>query len=243
MVCRIYSGFGMFASQTYRRVAPVAGGIVSVSLALDFVSKNTSTRVASSTATCAIRHLQQRALASRASVWTSTSRNPFSSLLVGHRSVVTTSESKTLFQRYEAHLEARPVVTKMFTGMCLWSIGDAVAQLVPPMAGQVPPLQQYDWARTSRAAFFGFAIHAPTSHVHFNFLEWMTVRLGVTGLKIPLFKAFMEQFVYWSWISNSMYHGAMGFMQGMNGQQVYDRIADVLWETQKVGSSMIYCVD
>ena len=34
-------------------------------------------------------------------------------------------------------------------------------------------------------------------------------------------------------MSNSMYHGAMGAMQGMTGQQIYDRIADVLWETQK----------
>jgi protein Mpv17 len=30
-----------------------------------------------------------------------------------------------------------------------------------------------------------------------------------------------------------MYHGSMGAMQGMTPQQIYDRIADVLWETQK----------
>ena len=30
-----------------------------------------------------------------------------------------------------------------------------------------------------------------------------------------------------------MYHGAMGAMQGMTPTQIYDRIADVLWETQK----------
>jgi hypothetical protein len=40
------------------------------------------------------------------------------------------------------------------------------------------------------------------------------------------------QFVYWSWISNSMYHGAMGAMQGMGAQEIYDRIADVLISTQ-----------
>ena len=42
----------------------------------------------------------------------------------------------------------------------------------------------------------------------------------------------MPKFVYWSWISNSLYHGAMGAMQGMNLTQIYNRIADVLWETQ-----------
>jgi protein Mpv17 len=30
-----------------------------------------------------------------------------------------------------------------------------------------------------------------------------------------------------------MYHGAMGAMQGMTPTAIYDRIADVLWETQK----------
>jgi hypothetical protein len=101
---------------------------------------------------------------------------------------------------YEGHLNARPVFTKMCTGSILWGIGDGVAQIVPHMSASnasssstpLPPLE-YDWPRTGRAVFFGFAIHAPTSHVHFNFLEYITVRAGVTGLSIPVFKAFMEQ--------------------------------------------------
>jgi hypothetical protein len=105
---------------------------------------------------------------------------------------------------YEGHLNARPVFTKMCTGSILWGIGDGVAQIVPHMSASnetssssstsapLPPLE-YDWPRTGRAVFFGFAIHAPTSHVHFNFLEYITIRAGVTGLSIPVFKAFMEQ--------------------------------------------------
>ena len=50
---------------------------------------------------------------------------------------------------------------------------------------------KYDWARTGRAALFGFAMHAPLSHLHFNFLEWMTVKLGLQGLAIPVFKTVM----------------------------------------------------
>lgn len=42
----------------------------------------------------------------------------------------------------------------------------------------------------------------------------------------------IRQFVYWSWFSNSLYHGAMGLMNGMNMKQIYDRIADVLMPTQ-----------
>ena len=90
----------------------------------------------------------------------------------------------------------------------------------------------YDLPRTARAGTFGFVLHAPLSHLHFNFLEWMTVKSGLQGLHIPVFKTIMEQFVYWSWFSNSLYHGAMGAMQGMNFQQMYDRVSDVLWDTQ-----------
>lgn len=110
------------------------------------------------------------------------------------------SSSKSSFsfvQWYEGHLQARPIPTKMVTGSILWSMGDAVAQIVPPAAAGTLDLKtfQYDYVRTGRAFLFGFALHAPTSHAHFNFLEWMTVRAGVTGFYIPVFKAFMEQFV------------------------------------------------
>jgi protein Mpv17 len=156
---------------------------------------------------------------------------------------------------YESHLNARPVATKAVTGSILWGLGDFVAQVVPTMfqddaatsdsdsttsngdssSSALVNVKQfeYDYPRTARAVVFGFAIHAPLSHVHFNFLEWMTIRSGFQGLSIPVFKTVMEQFVYWSWFSNSLYHGAMGVMQGMTFDQVYNRIADVLWDTQK----------
>ena len=107
------------------------------------------------------------------------------------------SKSFSFVQWYEGHLQARPIPTKMVTGSILWSLGDAVAQVVPPAAAGTLDFKtfNYDYVRTGRAFLFGFALHAPTSHAHFNFLEWMTVRAGVTGLQIPFFKAFMEQFV------------------------------------------------
>lgn len=160
------------------------------------------------------------------------------------------SNSGGFVQWYEGHLKSRPVVTKSITGSILWGLGDAVAQVVPTFIqgdddendenktnaknGQSQEMKafEYDYPRTARAVFFGFALHAPLSHVHFNFLEWMTIRGGFTGLSAPVFKTVMEQFVYWSWISNSLYHGAMGAMQGKSFQQIYDRIEDVLMDTQ-----------
>mmetsp|Transcript_11533 Transcript_11533/g.14527 ORF Transcript_11533/g.14527 Transcript_11533/m.14527 type:complete len:343 (+) Transcript_11533:164-1192(+) len=160
--------------------------------------------------------------------------------------------NKSFLEWYEGHLQSRPVQTKMVTGSILWGLGDVVAQIVPTMlfdddsksdasedsAGSSTPTSTskelvYDYPRTARAMIFGFAIHAPLSHAHFNLLEWMTIKGGFTGLSIPVFKAFMEQFVYWSWFSNSLYHGAMGAMQGKSPQEVYDYISSVLWETQK----------
>lgn len=146
-------------------------------------------------------------------------------------------------QWYEGHLASRPVATKAVSGSILWGLGDLVAQVLPTLmddsASESDDVNekeenkfQYDFPRTARAVFFGFAIHAPLSHVHFNFLEWMTVRGGFQGLAAPVFKTVMEQFVYWSWISNSLYHGAMGAMQGKNFQQIQDRIEDVLMDTQ-----------
>jgi hypothetical protein len=93
---------------------------------------------------------------------------------------------QTFFEWYESHLQSSPIKTKMATGSLLWGLGDFVAQ-------STSGVERYDFLRTGRAVFFGFAIHAPASHLHFNFLEWMTVRSGVTGLGIPVFKTIMEQ--------------------------------------------------
>ena len=163
-------------------------------------------------------------------------------------SSTSSKSSKGFVQWYEGHLQARPVITKAITGSILWGLGDIVAQVVPTYFADddtandnrdelesvttIKKEFKYDFTRTGKAVLFGFALHAPLSHLHFNFLEWMTVKSGLQGLTIPIFKTIMEQFVYWSWISNSLYHGAMGIMNGMNFQQTYDRIADVLWDTQ-----------
>jgi len=162
----------------------------------------------------------------------------------GHTSgTVTVDGSKGFVQWYEGHLHSRPVTTKAITGSILWGLGDFVAQVVPAVFAKDDVNNSttgaatnnefsYDAPRTAKAVFYGFVIHAPLSHLHYNFLEWMTVKAGLQGLTITVFKTVMEQFVYWSWFSNSLYHGAMGLMNGMNLTQIYDRIANVLMPTQ-----------
>ena len=109
-------------------------------------------------------------------------------------------------QWYEGHLTSRPVTTKAITGSILWGVGDFVAHVIPVFFDKDTDSScdgdestitkkefKYNFPRTARAVIFGFAIHAPLSHVHFNFLEWMTIRGGFQGLSIPVFKTIMEQ--------------------------------------------------
>lgn len=107
------------------------------------------------------------------------------------------SSSLSFVKWYEGHLDASPILTKSITGSILWGIGDFVAQFLPQLFFQSEEDENeeitYDFTRTGRAVLFGGLIHAPTSHVHFNFLEWMTVRTGLSGMGIPVFKTVMEQ--------------------------------------------------
>jgi hypothetical protein len=145
------------------------------------------------------RQHQYRLLSSKASppvVVSSSSSAKIISESANSTGLSTSKPSSPGFREwYEGHLDSSPVRTKMVSGCILWSIGDAVGQVAPQAAatGGIPDNFVYDWQRTGRAALFGFAVHAPTSHLHFNFLEWMTNRAGVTGLGIPIFKTIMEQ--------------------------------------------------
>lgn len=261
----------MMSSRVFSRSARAAGGAVAAGFTVSLAGEHTSTKVTSRAVNAAgnraLRGLSSSSSVSNAATAAVTpastistksssmstmalpKNNTFSNATGSNRAG--SNSSFSFLQWYEKHLDSRPVATKMCTGAVLWGIGDAVAQLVPPLlhdnGGNRSSSKgeklgsgghyDFDFARTGRAVFFGCVIHAPTAHLHYNFLETLTTRVGLStgGLQIPIFKAFMEQFVYWSWISNSMYHGAMGIMQGSTTtpQQVYDRISDVLWETQK----------
>lgn len=218
--------------------AGVAVASTSVLFFGEYGSVNTSRRYASNVSTAASEALLQNSAKRNKSV--AASPAPPKAMLKG-------TGSRSMVEWYESHLNSNPVRTKMITGGFLWGLGDIVAQAVPPIffpsedeeshqssySGTPGVLSNYDFQRTGRAIAFGSIIHAPCAHIHYNFLESLTVKAGISGLQIPVFKAFMEQFVYWSWFSNSLYHGAMGAMQGQTTSQIYDRIADVLWETQK----------
>ena len=116
----------------------------------------------------------------------------------------TAEGSNGFVQWYEGHLQSRPVTTKAITGSILWGLGDFVAQVVPAVFAKDDVDNStteaatnnefsFDAPRTAKAVFYGFVIHAPLSHLHYNFLEWMTVKAGLQGLTITVFKTVMEQ--------------------------------------------------
>lgn len=179
-----------------RRGLAASGGAAAVTMA-GWFGEQTAAKSTSRVAARAMENLAPRSLSFQKSFFsTSTVARPM-------ETVAPTKQSMSFVQWYEGHLDKTPILTKSVTGSILWGLGDAVAQIMPHYAfqaeGETTELV-YDWARTGRAVTFGGVIHAPTSHLHFNFLEWMTVRAGVSGLAVPVFKTIMEQVCRHLWI-------------------------------------------
>lgn len=144
----------------------------------------------------------------------------------------TPSFARRLMAGYEAQLEARPVLTKSLTSGALYGVGDWVAQTVERRNSAEP--QPFDGSRWMRALAYGGLFYPIPAHIHYNFLEWLVVvRWGVATSRVPWVKMFIEQFVYWSYLSNAYYHGVLGALQGMSVAQIYDRIESTLWDTLK----------
>jgi Mpv17 / PMP22 family len=57
------------------------------------------------------------------------------------------------------------------------------------------------------------------------------LELNIISFYIP--PRFPLQFVYWGWISNAMYLGAMGAMQGHSPEKISNKIQDSLWGLMK----------
>lgn len=68
-----------------------------------------------------------------------------------------------LWLLYLASLESNPLLTKCFTSLFGFIIGDLLAQLIAP--------ERFNALRTLRFAVIGFCMHAPVASAWFSFLE------------------------------------------------------------------------
>ena len=142
------------------------------------------------------------------------------------------SMSRRLMAQYEAALEAQPLLTKSITSGTLYGIGDCVAQTLDQR--REGGAKGYDGARWLRAVAFGGLFYPIPAHIHYNFLEKLVVVRWATPVsRVPFVKMFIEQFVYWSYLSNAYYHAVLGGLQGMSFTQISDRVTSTLWDTLK----------
>jgi len=127
----------------------------------------------------------------------------------------------------------RPIISKSLTSLVLFSLGDVLGQVSTMGSANEISVGKLDGQRVGRAAAFGFFLLGPLSHLHYMFVEWLVVKkLKVTGkIAMPLVKVLFEQFVYWAPGILTVYHVSMGWMEGLNQQQIFDRLKAVMWPT------------
>ena len=136
---------------------------------------------------------------------------------------------------YESRLVERPLLTQSVTSLILYGIGDALAQGIT--AWKIYRLHfsvpiYFDFARNLRALLYGGVFYPYPARMHYLFLEHIVVKRWETPSQyVPFVKMFIEQFVYWSYLSNAYYHGVLGALQGLSLLGIIYRIKETLWET------------
>ena len=71
-----------------------------------------------------------------------------------------------IWAKYNALLEAQPLLTKALTSLTGFTIGDVLAQNFVNDDGK-----PYDLMRTIRLGSFGFLVHGTTGHYFYGFLD------------------------------------------------------------------------
>jgi len=78
---------------------------------------------------------------------------------------VAPSSGGGLWDKYNAALEANPLIVKCLTSLVGFSLGDILAQLF------VEKVEKFDFARLARLASFGFLLHGTMGHYFYGFLD------------------------------------------------------------------------
>lgn len=124
---------------------------------------------------------------------------------------------------YNGALEKNPLITKAFTSMIGFALGDLLAQKF------IDKSETIDLERLLRLASFGFLIHGPTGHFFYNFLDAKIP--GVAPLTVAA-KVAIDQLL-WNPIFGCMFFGYMGLTAGSTPPEVVDRIKNNLWASVK----------
>lgn len=132
-----------------------------------------------------------------------------------------------IMAKYSQLLVSRPIPTKMVTSGLLFGVGDCIAQKLGS------PEQPHDFQRTMRASVFGFVFNGIVGHLHYQFLDTLVCKRFKTPVKmVPWVKVFIEQFVYWSWVSNGAYLYGMARLEGEHHHAGVDRVRNKIMDLQ-----------
>jgi protein Mpv17 len=110
-----------------------------------------------------------------------------------------------LWARYNALLEAQPLLTKALTSLTGFTAGDVLAQKFVEEKGK-----PYDIMRTVRLGSFGFLVHGTTGHYFYGMLD---SKLPGTKPITVATKVAIDQTI-WNPIFGIMFFGYLSLMEG-----------------------------
>ena len=135
-----------------------------------------------------------------------------------------------LWARYNALLEAQPLLTKALTSLTGFTAGDVLAQKFIEEEGK-----PYDFMRTVRLGSFGFLLHGTTGHYFYGFLD---SKLPGTAPTTVATKVAIDQTI-WNPIFGCMFFGYLNLMEGKTMDEYVNKIKQDL-KTAVMGSWAVW---
>mmetsp|Transcript_29465 Transcript_29465/g.80971 ORF Transcript_29465/g.80971 Transcript_29465/m.80971 type:complete len:185 (-) Transcript_29465:132-686(-) len=134
-----------------------------------------------------------------------------------------------IWARYNAMLEAQPLLTKALTSLTGFTVGDIVAQKF------VEADKEYDYMRTLRLGSFGFLVHGTLGHYFYGFLD---SKMPGTAATTVMKKVAIDQTMA-NPIFGLIFFGYLNFTEGKSWQQYVDKLKADL-QTAVVGSWTVW---
>lgn len=135
-----------------------------------------------------------------------------------------------LWTRYNALLDAQPLLTKALTSLTGFTVGDILAQVFIEQSGK-----PYDIMRTVRMGSFGFLLHGTTGHYFYGFLD---SKLPGTAPMTVATKVAIDQ-TLWNPIFGCMFFGYLNLVEGKSFEDYKNKLKADL-KTAVMGSWVVW---
>lgn len=135
-----------------------------------------------------------------------------------------------IWAKYNALLEAQPLLTKALTSLTGFTLGDLLAQNFIEDSDK-----PYDLMRTVRLGSFGFLLHGTTGHYFYGFLD---SKLPGTKPQTVATKVLIDQ-TMWNPIFGLMFFGYLNVMEGKSFEDYTNKIKADL-KTAVMGSWAVW---